>query len=174
MASYIEQTLMPGEHVCIDTRPHKILFAWPIAIVILGILIDLFGGIIPGLKIVIIHHISTADLLSALIVLFGLVQIFKAMIQFRTSEYIVTNKRVVMKTGLMSVNVMEILLTRMEAVHVSQSFWARFYDYGSLVIVGVGGTRDYFTYVPSPFKFRQYIQEMRSEKEHGRSNSNSE
>ncbi len=163
MASYIQQTLMPGEHVCIDTRPHKILFAWPIAIVIFGILIDLFGGLIPSLNIVIIHHISTADLLSALIVLFGFTQIFKAMIQYCTSEYIVTNNRVVMKTGLMSVNVMEILLSRMEAVHVSQSFWGRFYNYGSLVIIGVGGTRDYFTYVPNPFKFRQYIQEMGSD-----------
>lgn len=163
MANYIEQTLMPGEKVCIDTRPHKILFAWPLAIVVLGCLIALFGRFIPGLSMLIIHSFNTADLLAIIIVFFGLSQVVKAMIQYRTSEYIVTNKRVVMKTGLMSVHVMEILLTRMEAIHVNQSFWARFYNYGSLIIVGVGGTRDYFTYVPNPFTFRQYIQESHAE-----------
>ena len=78
-----------------------------------------------------------------------------SLLSIRAREMVITNKRVVMKWGLLSRKVHELVLNKIETVNVDQSILGRVFGYGTLVIVGSGGTKTPFQYVSDPFEFRK-------------------
>ena len=77
-----------------------------------------------------------------------------------TSEFVITNKRVIMKTGLISRKTFEMNLHKIESVNVDQSFWGRILVFGTVSIIGTGGTRESFSDISKPLMFRRKFQEM--------------
>ncbi|HUH73904.1 MAG TPA: PH domain-containing protein [Chitinophagales bacterium] len=77
-----------------------------------------------------------------------------------TDEFAVTNKRVIIKTGLISRKTFEMNHSKIESVNVDQSILGRILGYGSLSIVGSGGTKEVFPNIKSPLEFRKKFQEM--------------
>lgn len=73
----------------------------------------------------------------------------------RTDEFVITNKRVIMKTGLVSRKVFEMTLPHIESVNVDQSILGRIFNFGTVVIVGSGGTREGFDGIANPVGFRR-------------------
>jgi uncharacterized membrane protein YdbT with pleckstrin-like domain len=59
-------------------------------------------------------------------------------LQWLTHELAVTNKRVVMKTGILSRNVIEMKLGSVESVQVEQSIIGRMMNFGTIVVHGNG------------------------------------
>lgn len=80
-----------------------------------------------------------------------------------TSEYAVTNKRVIMKTGLIRRQTLEMNISKIESINVDQSMLGRILGYGDITVVGTGGTRESFLTVSSPIKFRKKFQELQNE-----------
>ena len=80
-------------------------------------------------------------------------------IQQKTSEFVITNKRIIMKTGLISRKTFEMNLQKIESVNVDQSFWGRLLGYGTVSIVGTGGSRESFSDISKPLLFRRKFQE---------------
>lgn len=78
-------------------------------------------------------------------------------LQIQASEFAVTNRRVVMKTGVLSRNVFEMRLAKIESVDLSQSFFGRILNYGTVIVRGTGDTKKAFTMIESPVKFRSII-----------------
>ena len=162
MNSYAAQTLMAGERILVTARPHRIIFFTPILIVLVAILLSLFGQGITALQVSFFGH-SLHQAVSAVFLLVGFYSLIKSYCVYRASEYSITSKRIIMKTGIMQTNALELLLSKLEAVHVGQSMTGRFFNFGSILLVGVGGTKDYFFYVPNPYAFRKHIQEQRED-----------
>lgn len=54
-------------------------------------------------------------------------------IEYRCTEYVITNNKVIEKTGIVSVRCNEMNLDKMENVTISQSFWGRMFHYGTVV-----------------------------------------
>lgn len=79
----------------------------------------------------------------------------RPLIMTRTDEFVITNKRVIMKTGLVSRKVFEMTLPHIESVNVDQSILGRIFNFGSVVIVGSGGTRERFDGIANPVGFRR-------------------
>lgn len=77
-----------------------------------------------------------------------------------TSEFAVTNKRVVIKTGLIARDTLEMNLQKIESVGVDQSLLGRILGYGDLTIIGTGGTRERFPNIADPVRFRRAFQEQ--------------
>jgi len=61
-----------------------------------------------------------------------------AVIERRTSEFAVTNKRVLIKTGLVRRHSLETLLSKIESIGVAQSILGRILGFGTIVISGNG------------------------------------
>jgi len=76
-----------------------------------------------------------------------------------TSEFAVTNKRVVIKTGIMSRHTLELNLSKIESVGIEQGFFARLFGRGSIVVKGTGGTTESFRGIAEPEAFRRAVQE---------------
>jgi uncharacterized membrane protein YdbT with pleckstrin-like domain len=81
-------------------------------------------------------------------------------VALRTSQFVVTNKRVMIKMGLLHLRSLEILLTKIESIGVDQTFMGRLLNYGSLTIGGTGGTKEVFHQIHSPITFRLHVQEQ--------------
>jgi uncharacterized membrane protein YdbT with pleckstrin-like domain len=74
-------------------------------------------------------------------------------------EFVVTNRRVVVKTGLFSRHTLEMNLNKIESVNVEQSIMGRLLNYGTITIIGTGGTRESFPNIARATEFRKKFQE---------------
>ena len=156
--SYIENTLLENEKIVLLVRPHWVVFMSPVVVAVFVILFfSLFSGGV-HFNIVLLGLSITAWLVLAGL-LFILYALASACITFYFSEYGVTTRRVLMKTGMIQRNSLELFVTKIEAIHVDQSIIARLLGYGTLVVVGTGGSRDCFCWVPNPLRFRHMIQQ---------------
>jgi uncharacterized membrane protein YdbT with pleckstrin-like domain len=95
-------------------------------------------------------------LLIFLAIIAGIGQI----ITFITSEFIITNKRVIAKIGLIRRKSIEVLLNKVEGIQVNQGILARILGYGTITVGGTGGTKDPFKNIRSPIEFRKKAQEQ--------------
>lgn len=77
-----------------------------------------------------------------------------------TDEFAITNKRVIIKTGLISRKTFEMNHSKIESINVDQGILGRILGYGSISIVGSGGTREVFPNIKNPLEFRKKFQEM--------------
>jgi uncharacterized membrane protein YdbT with pleckstrin-like domain len=81
-------------------------------------------------------------------------------IQSNTDEFVVTNRRIVIKKGLFAYYTLVMNLSRVESVHIEQSIIGRILSYGCITIVGSGGTRERFIHIANPIHFRQSFIEI--------------
>ncbi|MBI3300646.1 MAG: PH domain-containing protein [Deltaproteobacteria bacterium] len=138
---YVENNLMRDEKIVYQAKPHWIIFAWPAVSAVLGLFL------LP----------QSAQAGSFFLVLSVLLSI-NPLAQYFTSEFAVTNKRVLVKVGFISRHTLELLLTKVETIGVDQSILGRILGYGTLVVIGTGGTREPFKAIVNPLEFRHQVQ----------------
>ena len=90
-------------------------------------------------------------------VLIGIPWLIAAILQKKTTEMAVTNKRVIIKTGIISRRTIEMNLSKIENIEVNQSIIGRIFGYGIITIVGTGGTHEPFKNVSQPLDFRKSV-----------------
>lgn len=151
--SYIEDNLMENEKIKHTTRLHLIVFLSPIKYFVIGVLClsiesdpDGGSGYLPAIGIILI--------------LWSFGSLISTFINYKTSEFGITDKRVMAKTGLIKRHSLEILLSKMESIVVDQSVLGRILGYGNLIYIGTGGTRDKFIRISSPTLFKKIAQEQ--------------
>jgi uncharacterized membrane protein YdbT with pleckstrin-like domain len=141
MAGYVDSNLNPGERVVYRGSVHWIVYLAPV--LMLGFGIPLIGtGMRYGLP------------LAGLGLLAGVV----AWVRQTTSEFAVTTTRVIVKTGLISRRTIEINIARIESVQVDQDIFGRLLNYGSITVIGTGGTKEPFSLIDDPQQFRRMVQ----------------
>lgn len=71
-----------------------------------------------------------------------------------------SNKRVLIKTGLLSRRSVEVLLPKVESIGVDESFVGRILGYGSVIVRGTGGTFETFDKIAHSNERRRQVQEQ--------------
>lgn len=79
----------------------------------------------------------------------------KAVIDYFTAEIAVTNRRLIGKRGLISIETMDLQLQKVSALEVKQGVIGRILDYGTLYIATDGYHRHVFHGVIAPYRFRK-------------------
>lgn len=154
---YVNDNLLPDEEIIYFTRPHWIIFGSAIAVLVIAFIILFYGARFMGIGLR-IYSLEIYEIMSLLCFILAGISGFAAFIRYVSSEYAVTNKRILIKTGWISRNVFELFLTKVEALQVQQSIPGRLLNYGVLVVVGTGGTHDLYPFVPDPLNFRRTAQ----------------
>lgn len=154
---YIDQTLLPDEKIAYWTRPHWIIFSTPVLYLIACLLLLYLGPhyLRIGFSI---FGMEAYRLLALLGLIAAIYTGVTSYIAYTTSEYGVTNKRVVIKVGWIRRDTLEVFLDKIEAVSVYQSIPGRLLGYGTIVVIGTGGSQDPYRYVPNPLQFRKVVQ----------------
>src|SRR5262245_9035692 len=113
--SYIEKHLAPGEEIAFRTRLHPVVFAGTVT----------FAACVFGATALIVARnelaAETVRLLWLAAVGIVAVSFASPYLRWRTSEFAVTNRRVLVKVGLLSVHTVELLLPKVEAIAVDQT-----------------------------------------------------
>ncbi len=65
-----------------------------------------------------------------------------------------------MKSGWFNRDAYEMNLSKVESVNVNQTFMGRMLGYGSISIIGTGGSRESFHNITDPVKFKKKFQEV--------------
>jgi uncharacterized membrane protein YdbT with pleckstrin-like domain len=145
--SYIEKNLMNGESIVYRTHLHWVIFLWPIVCAAVAIFLFCIGGQIA---------LAAGGLFVLTAVIIGL----NSFITYKTSEFAVTNRRVIVKVGFIRRNSIEVMLNKVEGIQVEQGIIGRIFKYGSITITGTGGTREPYHRIHSPLEFRKKVQEQ--------------
>jgi len=77
-----------------------------------------------------------------------------------TDEFVITNKRIIIKTGLFSRKTLEMNLNKIETVKVDQPILGRILGYGTITVIGTGGTSESFPKIKKPIEFRKKFLEF--------------
>ena len=154
--SYVESNLIVGEKVLYQTGLH-----W-IAVVPSYILGAIFGLI--GIT-ALIGGLFTAGGSGLIAIGFVLIiaatgGIYLAFLQRKATEMAVTNKRVVIKAGLLRRKTFELLLSKIESIGVDEDVMGRMLGYGTVMVRGTGGTPEPFTRIMHPMEFRRQVQQQ--------------
>ncbi|MBI1301813.1 MAG: PH domain-containing protein [Alphaproteobacteria bacterium] len=92
----------------------------------------------------------------------GLVKFASMMIIKATTEIAITSNRLVYKRGLVARHVGEISIDRIEGVNVLQSILGRIFNYGRILIRGMGVGEVVLPPIQDPISFRRAIEEARA------------
>lgn len=92
----------------------------------------------------------------------GLWSFIHLMIVKVSTEIAVTNRRLIFKRGLVSRNVDEMNVDRIEGVEVNQGILGRIFDYGRVSVHGMGVGRIILPTIQDPVTFRKAIQWART------------
>jgi acyl-coenzyme A synthetase/AMP-(fatty) acid ligase len=160
--SYVESNLVPGETVIYETRLHWIVMLWHIVLGCLllglpGVLLFYYALSQTGIESKTLHVMEGGGV--ALLVC-GVAVILMGMVRRNATEMAVTNRRVVIKTGLASRKTIEMLLNKVESIEVSETTFGRVLGYGTILVIGTGGTPEPFHKVAHPLEFRSQVQQQ--------------
>jgi uncharacterized membrane protein YdbT with pleckstrin-like domain len=148
---YAEKHLMEGERIVYRARLHRVIFVPPLVLALVGAVAA------------ILIHIYLANPMAAGIVgvAFLIVALLVAsprFIRYMSSEFVVTNKRVIVKVGFVQRQTLELVLAKVETIGVEQTILGRILNYGTIIVTGTGGTKEPFKDIASPIRFREHVQ----------------
>lgn len=137
---YLEQVLAADEQILETAQLHWVNYLKQWFFAFFGAVFFMFFLMLP----------DSQPVLNLAIVSFGVSVYF--WLKNRTTEMVITNRRVVLKRGIISVHTSEIRNVKVETVRLHQGILGRLLGYGDLVFTGTGESHTIFSVVASPAK----------------------
>lgn len=151
--SYTEKNLVEGERLIYIARLHWVIFLLPIAVLLAGAIFVKFLHIhlYSQYTKYIAYAVGTAGLFIAL----------STFLEYMGSEFGVTNKRIIVKVGIVSRIAREIFINRVESIQLKQSVIGRILGFGSVIPAGTGGDKaSLHNYIDNPMALKKVIDEQ--------------
>jgi uncharacterized membrane protein YdbT with pleckstrin-like domain len=153
---YAEKILQPGEAVAYRARLHWIIYGGAVIAFVLALVLLVATFVAHG------RPERTAFGVIGLVVLAaGAIQALGAWARQATTEILVTDRRIIVKHGLIALSTIEMNIDKVESVQVHQSVLGRMLDYGTLVVRGVGAGLEPVRCVAAPLDFHRHVNAAR-------------
>jgi len=150
MSSYVDSVLAEGERIVYRAA----ISHWKFFLSYLAgslFLASALGAYIAGSR----AGASLAMVAIALVI--GLALMFSAIIRRQTTELVLTDRRIIMKRGLVSRDTVEMNLNKVESLHVNQGLMGRILGYGDVTVVGTGASLEPLRGISSPLELRKKL-----------------
>ncbi len=167
---YIEDNLVHGEAIVFRTKLHW----WVIVILVVNAVI--FAALLSFLGTLLLSLGTTStpsstsvqtSMLSALCLLCGapfvLLALIMGFLSYTSSEFGLTNRRIMIKTGIIRRHTLELNLGKVESFQVRETLWGRIVGYKTIILTGSGGTHQPFKYVAQAREFQKKVTELSTE-----------
>jgi uncharacterized membrane protein YdbT with pleckstrin-like domain len=166
--SYVEKSLVPGETLLYQTRHHWMVLLGPLltSFVLVALAVVLFAesvlakggkGIAAGVSSTGIHAM---EFFAVFLLVVAIGTLAFGVAKRNATEMAVTNKRVLIKTGMGSRRTLDLMLSRVESIGVEETFFGRMLGFGSVIVRGTGGTPESFLMIAHPQEFRRSVQQQ--------------
>ena len=148
MDNYLEQVLKEGEKSLYHDRYAKIYRK----------LYKIFNIVLqPILLIIAIFSFSNNEYYLGGFFIFLSIALLYLYLTYLFTEYCVTDKRLLKKTGFITRNVQEMNLNSVETVIVKEGIIDRILKTGSIIVSGRGTQKISFNYIDNPTRVRELI-----------------
>jgi uncharacterized membrane protein YdbT with pleckstrin-like domain len=144
---YVDQVLQRGERITYQTQIRRAAYIPGATLLAICILALALSG----------RHLATVAPYATGGVLIGLFSLVRIFIQIRTTEIVITDRRIILKTGLISRRTIEMNTDKVESVDVRQDPIARLLNYGDIIVRGTGSGIEPVKAVDNPLEFRRRI-----------------
>ena len=142
--TYVNEILQPDEKILAIGKLHWIIY-WP-AIILMSAAVIALSALGPiGLFVFILFGVA------------AVVAAIKEWLVQWVTEIVVTDRRVIYKTGLIQRHTAEMNMDKVESVIVDQSILGRLLNFGSIHIRGTGEGLEHLHYIGSPVSLRNTI-----------------
>lgn len=163
--AYKKRLLSPGEEVVKEFRPHWIMLVLPIALAVIVVA----GMVVATLTLA--GNITWWVIIG--LVLVWLLLTIKRWLDWLTTQYVVTNERVIFRVGILAKRGKEIPLEVINDVAFNQSVLERMVRSGDLMIESAGEFgQSRFTDIPDPEGLQSLIYQLREVRAVSLENSN--
>jgi len=170
VGEYIQSILMPNERVLATAQIHWVIFMTPAIFIVLAIF-STIAYFTSSLSAVSANSLSNSSMSVLLISssccipfwLIGIIGLIVSFIRSKTTEFALTDKRVIGKSGIIKRNSLELVLGKVESISVNQNILGRIFDFGTLVVTGSGGTHQVFPYIAEPMTMKKTINSILAE-----------
>ncbi|ESQ80034.1 PH domain-containing protein [Asticcacaulis sp. YBE204] len=174
MARYVDSALSAGEPILYDAKVHWAIFLqpffrlWLYAIFVGFFYFFLGSGLLADISAALARKssLSWAHLLSPILIsiavfclIFGL-SFLSAIVYYFNSDFVLTDRRVLSKFGLLSRTTSEQRLSKVESIHVYQSLIGRLLNFGNVTITGTGSSTTTFGPMADPIACKKAIEEQ--------------
>jgi hypothetical protein len=156
LGSYTTATLQPNERPLHQTTIHWMALSGSVIGAVLSLIV-----IVPIAMFAAWRDFYWAWLL--LVIPAGI--LLSAAVTVKTSELVITDRRVLIKVGFIQRHTFEMFISKIESVAVFQSMLGRLFNYGTVEIRGTGGSSESFATIAAPLPFRDAIQLVQSSSE---------
>jgi uncharacterized membrane protein YdbT with pleckstrin-like domain len=147
---YVDSVIQPGETVRYMATIHWVIYLRGLGLLVVAFVVWLLT---PEQGMTRTIGLGFAALLLALSVYY----LVRAWLRRWTTEYAITNRRVIYKQGLIWRQTMEMNMDKVSSVDVNQSIFGRLLDYGTVEVHGAGTDIQPITEVGRPLEFRNHI-----------------
>jgi len=151
---YVTRVLQPGESVVHEAHLHWLIFLRAIALMLVALAFVIAERIYGTSEPIIA---TTLLVIACFFALISVEAALKAWIRRVTTEFAVTDRRVIFKTGLFSRHTLEMNRSKVESVDVDQPLMGRLFGYGTIVLRGTGSTFEPIHHIADPLTFRSHI-----------------
>ena len=149
--SYVDRHLQPGESVLYRTTVHWIVYA-PAALFLIATI-----GVWVAFPTTDSAFATAKPYLADVLIALAALDWLRAFLRRVSTELAVTDRRIVIKVGLIRRTTMEMNRSKVESVAVHQGIWGRLLDYGTVVVKGTGGGVEPLKNIDRPLDFRSEI-----------------
>lgn len=140
---------MNNQQVLYIARLHWLLFAGPLIMAIAALYLG-------------IYWLQFKEVALGLLVI-SLIWGATTWLNYYLSSLTIEKKRIVFRTGILVRKITDIPVNKIESVDIRQSILGSIWRYGSLSVIGTGGTLHYINYVSKPLTCRRYIEQLMQE-----------
>jgi len=157
---YVEKNLIAGEKVVYKTGLHWIVMVVPTLLAVIFAIVGIW---------LLVRGASSSDagdsrgaleIGGVISLLVGVALFVHGWLRRNSIEMAVTNKRIVIKTGIASRRTIEMLLAKVESIDVNEGMFGRMLGYGSVMVRGIGGSPEPFDTIEHPLLFRRQVQQQ--------------
>ena len=149
--SYVNRVLEPGERVLYSTTLHWRSLLPAIAFLTAGVsclIASLWAR--PGYQ-------QPIRIVAAFFGALAIASWLPAAMQRICSEFVITDRRVILKRGVFARHTIEMNRTKVESVDVDQRLLGWIMDCGTVIVRGTGGALEPIRNIAHPVRFRTYI-----------------
>lgn len=149
---FASNNLIQGEKILCSAKWHWINY---VLFIFLGIVS--FASLVLFIDFVVDGDEDIAlSVFLPLFIVFAVISIY-GIVSLKHNEFVVTNKRILIKSGIIRRASYELRLEKLESIQVYQGILGRLLEYGTILVHGVGASRQRVMRLESPLEFRKYI-----------------
>ena len=134
------------ENIIYFTRLHWIIFFWPVAALCAAMALS--------------YYVYQLREVGWGLAVFALIWILMTWVTYYFSSLTIKKNQVILRTGVIVRQTIDIPLTKIEAIDIRQSIVGSIFRYGMICITGTGGTRRAINYIHNPLTCRRYIEQL--------------